>query len=44
MWNYIYYCAYLDEKRKKKPKELKDMEKEILKKIDNYDNSWIPAY
>eukprot|EP00347_Sterkiella_histriomuscorum_P001628 403371295 len=44
MWNYIYYCAYLDEKRKRRPKELRDMEKEILRKIDNYDNSWIPAY
>ncbi|CDW74252.1 UNKNOWN [Stylonychia lemnae] len=44
MWNYIYYCAYLYEKKKNTPKDLRDSEKEIIQKLENYDNSWLPAY
>ena len=44
MWNYVYYCAYLYEKKKHTPKDLRDSEKEIIQKLENYDNSWIPAY
>ena len=44
MWDYIYYSAYIYEKQERMAGELNDLEKYVVKKLENYDHSWIPAY
>lgn len=39
MWNYVFYLAYLKDKRKS---DYNGIETYITEKMKNYDNSWFP--
>lgn len=43
MWDYIYYCGFLYDKKKKMQIDLNDLENYVLQKLEAGDTSWLPA-
>jgi predicted nucleic-acid-binding Zn-ribbon protein len=44
MWDYVFYCAYLYEKRDKLKNDINNLERYVLTKLDQNDHTWLPAY